>query len=245
MFTGKKPTAATWSAHPNFTAMGSPGNSAFMTMSATSTGASSRTSFGQGVGLYNGFFDKRGITKVAYVDGSSLSTDPFSHSNYLVYDLVESTSTESMCDILKRLDIYQRDAASFHGNDLVWPLPSVVNHTAGPSGWSGLLVATGGTGFRTSSPAPLDWPDKFCVMGINRDSDNDIQALCAYSGNLSTGKGDTWRGQNPPHTFWSYWGDDFHTDSKLRRIGQQLQSPPGVPTTAPWNGDVYLLAYTP
>ncbi len=253
MYTGKKIASTTWTATgtPSVntlrTSMGSPGTSTFMTMTAASTGANGRTALGQGQGLYNAFFTQTGITKVALVDGSGSSLDPTSHTNYLVYDLVESTGSESIDAILKRLDIYQRDATQFQNNDTVWPNASVLNHTAGTNGYSGLLSASGGTAFKAFSRAGADQglPGRFCVMGINRDSDNDIQALCAFSGNLQSGKGDAWRGQNPEQTFWSYWGDDFHTDSRARRIGNQLQSAPGVATQCTHTGDVYLLAYTP
>ena len=83
-------------------------------------------------------------------------------------------------------------------------------------------------------------------MGINRDSDNDIQALAAYRGNLSVGNGkaDAWRNQNPAQTFWSYWGDDFHSSSQSQRIGSHYQTSPGVATGASWSGNVYLLTYS-
>jgi hypothetical protein len=233
MYTGKKVASSTWigaGLNTLRTSMGSPGTSTFMTMTAASTGANGRTALGQGQGLYNAFFTQTGITKVALVDGSGSSLDPTSHTNYLIYDLVESTGSESIDAILKRLDIYQRDAAQFQNNDTVWPNASVLNHTAGTNGYSGLLSASGGTAFKAFSRVGVDQgiPGRFCVMGINRDSDNDIQALCAFSGNLQSGK-----------------GDDFHTDSRFRRIGNQLQSAPGVATQCTHTGDVYLLAYTP
>lgn len=233
---GRKSTVRTES---NF---GSPGSATFMTMTETSTGAGARSAIGNAEGLYTGFFNKKDITKIAFVDGTSASLDPTGHNNYLIYDLIESSGNESINDILKRLDIYQRDNASFSANDTVWPNPSVLNHTAGTTGYSGLLTASGGTGFRDQSGVV---PDKFCVMGINRDSDNDIQSLCAFSGNLQTGKGDSWRGNNPAQTFWSYWGDDFHSNSQAQRIGNQRQSPIGVAEGAAWTGSVYMLAFSP
>ncbi len=81
-------------------------------------------------------------------------------------------------------------------------------------------------------------------MGINRDSDNDIQALCAFSGDLQSGKEDAWRSTNPGQTFWSYWGHDFHSDSTTQRIGNSYQSPPGIPTGVSYSGDVALMAYS-
>jgi hypothetical protein len=83
-------------------------------------------------------------------------------------------------------------------------------------------------------------------MGINADADNDIQALCAYSGDLSTnsGKGDTWRGTNPSQTFWSYWGNDFHSNTQTQRIGAEWQTPPGIATgVSTYSSNIYLIAF--
>lgn len=128
----------------------------------------------------------------------------------------------------------------------MWGSSSVVNHTAGTNGYSGLLVDSGGTQFTAHKRdlTNLGAPDRFCIMGINRDSDNDIQALCAFWGNLNLGKGDAWRGANPEETFWSYWGHDFHSGSTTQRIGSSLQTAPGVATQCQWTGDVYVLAYS-
>lgn len=241
MFSGKK-TGTTE------TSMGSPGTSTFMTMDETSTGASGRQNIGDGVGLYSAFFNKTNITKIAFIDGTG-GLDPTSNTNYLIYDLVESTDSESVNDILKRLDIYQRDSTPFQNNDSVWGTPSVVNHTAGTDGYSGILSASAGSGFLTNTAGmpggTPQIPDKFVVMGINRDADNDIQALCAFWGNLgvTSGKGDQWRGNDPTQTFWSYWGDDFHSNSQTQRIGNSYQTTPGVSTGASWTGDVYLVAF--
>jgi hypothetical protein len=247
MYSGKKTSSSNWSGisfNQTRTDMGSPGTSAFMTMNAESTGAISRTRIGDGVGLYSPFFNKNNITQIAFVDGSG-GLVPQSNQNYLIYELVESTGEETINDILKRLDIYQRDAPNFQNNDSVWGDPSVINHTAGSNGYSGLLLESGGDGFKTtfrSMPGNIPQiPDKFVVMGINRDSDNDIQALSAFWGDLNTGKGDSWRGDDPVQTFWSYWGNDFHSNSKTQRIGSSLQTAPGVAIGASWTGDVYLL----
>jgi hypothetical protein len=229
------------------TSLGSPGSSGFMTATAASTSASSRTTLGAGEGLYSAFFAQTGITKVALVDGTGSSLDPTSHANYLIYDLVSSTGSETINDILKRLDNYQRTSSGFQGNDTVWGSNSVTNHTAG---YSGVLSSSGGSGFKTT-PAGMTGsipqiPDRFAIMGINRESDNDIQALAAYWGNLSTtsGKGDSWRNEDPHQTFWSYWGNDFHSSSQTQRIGASYQTSPGVASGAAWTGNVYLLAYS-
>lgn len=247
MYTGKKTTSANWtgvSFNSLRLSMASPGTSAFATASAgaTSSNAVTRTKIGDGQGVYQAFFTQKNITKIAFIDGTG-TLEPSTNTNYLVYNLTQSTANESLYDILRRLDEYQRTAANFVNNDTVWGTSSTIFHTAGINGYSGLLVATGGTGFRDNS-TPAKYPDKFVVMGINRDSDNDIQALAAFSGNLNIGKGDAWRNDNPLETFWSYWGNDFHTNSQVQRIGSSLQTAPGVALNASWTQSVYLLAYT-
>lgn len=238
----RKETASTWPSSARLTRFASPGTTSFPSATSSSTGASGRTTFGAGEGVYNAYFNQTGITKVAFVDGSSTSLDPTAHTNYLIYDLVESTGNESLYAILKRIDNYLSTATSIHGNDSVFGTASVLNLTAGTNGYSGTLASSGGTGFKTSNNAS---PTKFAVWGINRDSDNDVQTLAAYSGDLQTGKSDSWRGDSPAETFWSYWGGDFHTGSQTQRIGNAyLQTSPGVPTGASWTGNVYLLAYS-
>jgi hypothetical protein len=247
MYTGKKLAANTYltSTYNSLRlSMASPGTSAFATASAgvTSSNAMSRTKIGDGQGVYQSFFTQTNITKIAFIDGSG-TLEPTTNTNYLVYNLVESTGNESIYDILKRLDEYQRTATSFATNDSVWGTASVRFHTAGVNGYSGLISATGGTGFRDNR-TPALYPDKFVILGINRDSDNDIQALCAFSGDLNTGKGDAWRNDNPLQTFWSYWGNDFHVNSQTQRLSGSLQTAPGVSTGASWTQSVYLIAYT-
>lgn len=250
MYSGKKVTNTEWltaTAEPiaRRTAMGNPGHPSFRTTDINSSGAVSRTILGQGQGVYSAFYDQTNITKIALIDGTG-DLDPATNTNHLVYDLVESTGSESIYDILRRLDEYQRTAPGFQRNDTVWGDPSVLNHTAGTNGYSGLLTASAGTAFSAFNRSGVNQglPGRFCVLGINRDSDNDIQALCAFSGNLQSGKGDAWRGANPEQTFWSYWGNDFHSNSTTQTLGGSLQTAPGVATQCSYTGDVYLLGYS-
>lgn len=244
-YNGKKVTSPSWTPSLLRTNIGDPGTTLFRSASITSTTASSRTTFGDSQGLYPAFFNKTGITRIAFVDGTSNSTDPTTHTNYLIYNLVESTAAESIYNILDRLDRFQQTASNFTNNDsIVWTASSARFHSAGLNGYSGLLVASGGTAFRTNT-TPAAVPTRFVIMGINLDSDNDIQALCAFTGTLAvgSGKGDVWRGENPSQTFWSYWGNDFHSNSQTQRIGNSLQTTPGVPTGASYTGSLYILAY--
>lgn len=247
-YNGKKVTSANWTSSILRTNIGNPGTTLFRSASITSTTASSRTSFGDSQGLYPAFFNKTNITKIAFVDGTSNSNDPTTHNNYLIYDLVESTQNESIYNILDRLDRFQQTASRFDGgavaDNIKWTGSSARFHTAGVNGYSGLLVASGGNSFRTNT-IPAAVPTRFVIMGINLDSDNDIQALCAFTGSLSStsGKGDAWRNDNPLQTFWSYWGNDFHSNSQTQRIGSSLQTTTGVVTGATYTGSVYLLAY--
>jgi hypothetical protein len=207
-----------------------------------SSGAITRTAFGDGRGVYANFFLKTGITKIALVDGSGTLSDPTSNTNYLIYDLVSSTGSETIYDIIRRLDYFMQTNTPFHQNDTVYGSPAVTDFTAGANGYSGLLTSNGGSGFRDNDG---DLPDKFVIMGINRASDNDIQALCSYSGNLQSGKGDQWRNQTPEETFWSYWGNDFHSNSQQQRPGREKGTNPGIGDgVASYTGPVYLLAFS-
>ena len=218
------------------------GTTGFREANFQSSGAITRTAFGDGRGVYANFFLKTGITKIALVDGSGTLSDPTSNTNYLIYDLVSSTGSETIYDIIRRLDYYLQTNTPFHTNDTVYGSPAVTDFTAGANGYSGLLTSNGGSGFRDNDG---DLPDKFVIMGINRDGDNDIQALCSYSGNLLSGKGDQWRNNNPLETFWSYWGDDFHANSQTQRPGREKQTNPGIgDDVASYTGPVYLLAFS-
>ena len=213
----------------------------FRSANFQSTNAASRLAFGNGYGVYANWFLKTGITKLALVDGTGSLVDPTTNTNYLIYDLVSSTGAETVYDIIRRLDYYLQNNPNLQNNDSVFTDPSVTSFTAGSNGYSGLLNGDGGSVFRDSSGII---PDKIAIMGINRDSDNDIQALCAYRGDLQSGKADSWRGDNPAQSFWSYWGDDFHSDSTQQRPGVQRQTAPGIATgVSAYSGDVYLLAY--
>ena len=89
-------------------------------------------------------------------------------------------------------------------------------------------------------------PDKFVIWGINHASDNDTQVLAAYSGNLASGKADSWRGNNPAETYWSYWGNDWHSSSSGQTISVGKQTDPGIATNIDspfYTGPVYLIAY--
>ena len=237
---------------------GTTGNTAWKTISAANTGADGRTSFGDGSGLYNGFFTTTGITKMALVDGTGNMTDMTSHTNYLVYDLVGSgTGSETMYEILYRLDQYNLNNPSWAGGpgDSLFETDSCTDFVAGTAK-SGTLTATSSTWLARgpAAPAPLSpspstttQPHAFCIWGVNRDSDNDTQVLCAYSGDLSQGcgKSDSWRGNSPYQTFWSYWGNDWHSNSQSQTISRGKQTDPGIASGAPYNSqyDVYLMAF--
>lgn len=246
---GKKSTASSWTAAASLVInYGSPGTTNFQSATASSSGAVNRSTFGAGEGVYNAFYTQTNITKIALVDDSSQSLDPTAHTNYLVFDLVSSTGSESLNAILKRIDTYL-STSSIQANDTVFGASSATNLTAGLYGYSGLLSASGGTGFKTSVSGSVGntnvTPTKFAIYGINRDSDNDQQVFAAYAGDLATGKVDSWRGLDPYDTFWSYWGGDFHSNSITQRIGNTyVQTTPGVSTNASWTGAVYMLAYT-
>lgn len=217
------------------------GNSSFKTM--TKASADGRNSFGHTTGFYESFFTQKKITALALVDGTSTSvTDLTGNTNYIIYDLVESSGTETMFEIINRLDTYAGDNA-MQATDAQGKFrdPSVVNFTAGTNGYSGTWRARSSESAFGSST----FPDKICVWGINIDSDDDVQVFCAYWGNLNSGKGDSWRMLSPLQTLWSVWGNDFHDSSSSRRISGGLQTSPGINASlSTYTGDVYLLAYS-
>tara|TARA_R100001463_G_scaffold116332_1_gene171608 strand:+ start:418 stop:2199 length:1782 start_codon:yes stop_codon:yes gene_type:complete len=216
------------------------GQSSWRSISSGSTGADGRTSFGAGVGLYNGYFQKKGITKVALVTGDGDLQNPSSNSKYLVYNLVEDSGSESFHDIINRLDQYNRNQSNWAGqNANQFNSPSVTNFTSNSNGYSGQLAENSGWSGAASNGST---PDKFAVWGINTDSDDDTQVLCSYYGSLSSGKGDSWRGGNPSQTFWSYWGNDWHSNSNSQTISNGKQSDPGIANGSNYSNSLYLIA---
>ena len=228
--------------------IGNTGTSNWTTITASSTGANTRTEHGDGDGLYDAFFNQYSISKVALCCGNLSGTlEPGNFAKYIVYDLVATTpSDKSMYDIIKDLDTYNRTQAQWNNNDTVFGTDSVTNFVAGTAK-SGSRTATSGHFLAQGGSSP----DSFCIWGVNRDSDNDTQVLCAYSGDLANGKSDSWRGSNPVQSFWSYWGNDWHSNSQTQTISQSKQSSPGLNNdgtvyNSAGNADtaIYLLAYT-
>ena len=250
MRTGGTKLAYGNAANPSQLAYGNPGINGFTTVTASSTGASGRTALGDAVGVYDAFFNKTNITKIALVSGDGNLVDPTSHTHHLVYDLVNTgTDFESIYTILKRLDAVNVAASTQSaGTDSVWSsfsAPSANNFT---TTHSGLVSATSGTMKTNRAGSPN--PDKFCIWGINLDSDNDCQTLCAYSGLLTDAagiKGDNWRSTNPTETFWSYWGSDFNSARNARTIRSTNTSTlPGIvgnTVSGGYTGTVYMLGF--
>lgn len=232
--------------NPTQLAYGNPGTSGFTSVTASSTGADGRTALGDGIGVYDAFFNKTNITKIALVSGDGQLSDPTSHTHYLVYDLVNTgTDFESIYTILKRLNAANLASSDSAGNDSIWSSFSAASANNFTTTHSGLVSATSGTLKTNRSASPN--PDKFCIWGINLDSDNDTQVLCAYSGLLTDAagiKGDSWRGQTPVETAWSYWGADFNATRSARTISN-LSDYPGIPTNSPgpYITDLYLLGF--
>ena len=211
---------------------GCPGTTAWTTITESGTGANARTGVGDGEGIYSGFFNTTNITKIAFVHGHAGGSDLTPGSGgawtrYLVYDLVESTGSETLYEILKRLDTYNKNNPSWARCDGCFNANSARCFVAGDY-TSGCLSEDSGH-FKASTCTTCT-PDKFAIWGVNEDSDNDTQALVAYWGCLApgNGKGDQWRYQNPPHTFFSYWGGDWHSNSCSQTIGGCAQTYTGV-----------------
>ena len=215
------------------------GTSNFRSANPSNTGASNRTGFGDGAGLYSAFFTKENITKMALVSGDGNLNDPTSHSKYIVYELVGSTGAENLYDLIYRLDTYNLTQPQWQNNDSVFGSDSVTNFVAGPAK-SGSVVQNSGHYYAQGGGTPA----AFCIWGVNRDSDNDTQVLCAYSGNLQSGKSDSWRHEDPQQTFWSYWGNDWHSNTQTQTISRAYQTSPGYGSSAQGaSGLIYLLAF--
>jgi len=234
--------------NPSQLVYGNPGIGGFTSVTADSTGASGRTNLGDAMGLYDAFFNKTNITKIALVSGDGNLTDPTSHTHHLVYDLVNTgTDFESIYTILKRLDLANQTTQSA-GTDSVWSSFSAASANNFTTTHSGTVSATSGTMKTNRAGSPN--PDKFCIWGINLASDNDCQTLCAYSGLLTDAaaiKADGWRNQTPTETFWSYWGSDFNIARNTRTIRNTNTSTlPGIPNntiSGGYTGTVYMLGF--
>ncbi len=201
------------------------GNNQFKSITESGTGADGRTGVGDGDGLYSAFFNKTGITQIALANDHKGGTgvNPTTDFNrYIVYDLVSST-TKTMYNIINDLDTYNINNANWDNNDSVFGANSVENFVAG-NYHSGTMSADSGH-FKDTTQNQT--PTKFVIWGVNRDSDNDTQVLCSYYGNLQNGKSDSWRGNSPRETFWSYWGNDWHSNSQQQTISRGSQTPPG------------------
>ena len=233
---------------------GCPGTSSFSTITESGTGANARTSVGDGEGIYSGFFNTTNITKIALVHDHAGGADITPGSGgawtrYVVYDLVESTGSETLYEIIKRLDTYNKNNPSWARCDGCFNANSATCFVAGDY-TSGCLSEDSGH-FKVTRCTTCT-PNKFAIWGVNEDSDNDTQALVAYWGCLSTssGKGDSWRGRNPYQTFWSYWGNDWHSNSCSQTISSGAQTYTGVLPDASSvssgidnSSIVYMLAY--
>ena len=250
MMTSNDKTDSYWNGTTADQNMGNPGSSTFINLTEAGTGANNRSQHGDGEGLYTAFFNQVSISKIALCCGTfSGDLEPGNFSKYIVYDLVATTpSNKSMYQIIQDLDTFNRTNPNWSNNvgDSLYGSDSVTNFVGGTAK-SGSRTATSGDFLARGGNSP----DSFCIWGVNRDSDNDTQVLCAYSGNLQTGKADAWRGVNPQESFWSYWGHDFHSNSQTQTIGNSRQSPPGlnvdsgVATSAGGaNVDMYLMAYS-
>tara|TARA_R100001443_G_scaffold39826_1_gene53230 strand:- start:74 stop:1267 length:1194 start_codon:yes stop_codon:yes gene_type:complete len=114
------------------------------------------------------------------------------------------------------------------------------------AGYSGILSSAAGQMRNISTLADptrstidtTHYPRFFCFWGINLDSDHDTQVCCAYGSGSSSGynaigradnmgslatqsvalKKDNWRGAGPLWSFWSLWGNDWHSDSQKQNI---------------------------
>jgi len=212
----------------------------------TGTNAHARTRFGDGNGLYRAFFNKRNITEIALVDGSSHRGlfYPETCRRYIIYRLNGSTGDETLYEIIKRLDTYNLNNLNWTNNDTVFNGPSVTNFTAGVNAGSGTAYKwSNGVESSPGHYVGRGIPTKFAIWGVNQWGDNDTQVLAAYRPHLEDGsqgggqsqKRDNWRGVDPKETLWSYWGSDWNSNSQTQTLSKHVESPPGTADNALWN----------
>ena len=216
------------------------GGSQFGSASIDNTGARNRTTFGQGTGLYHGYFSVRNFNYYGLVRGNGNHTNISSHSYYVGWQATSYPSgSQGMYQILRSIDVAnsQNNRAGRNYNQGN-PATGIIGGNAPPTG----NRYTGSGNYRCNNGANAN---KFVIWGINHDSDDDSQALCAYDGNLANGKMDSWRGSNPPQTMWSVWGDDYHSNSQGQRISSGGQGGGGWCNGASRPQElVYLIGYS-
>ena len=223
---------------------GSLGHSQWRNATASTSGASGRTAFGDGAGLYNAFFNKTNITKIAMVSGTGDLSNPSSNTKYIIYNLTHSTGSNSIYELLKKIDTANlgmpsaRLGLSETGDGSLKNSASSIYKT---SLYSGVAPLGQHNGQYLDNTGVV--PDKFCIWGVNQDGDWDTQVLCAYSGNLLSGKGDGWRGGAPAQTAWSYWGNDWYRSPSQDTISVGSQTYPGYSGNNANDHPVYLIAF--
>lgn len=267
----------TWDTTRPWHRFGQMGRHMFQSATVSNTGASSRTSAGDGDGFYNAAFTETNITKIALVgdEGTVDLANPENSTNHLVYDLVGTsgnttdadagTGSYTLIDLIQTLSNYNRNNTSWAGqgtspaylNNQLFNGPNSRNFTCGgsdsgnkaESGYSGCLQSAAGKmhplGATGDEVLTGVYPNLFCFWGINLDSDHDTQVCCAYYGGtgsttenpyggyMSLGRNnemgslstqtsfmrqDLWRHGDPVYSFWSLWGNDWHTTSLQQNI---------------------------
>lgn len=216
------------------------GTSNFQNSTIDGTGARNRTTFGQGVGVYHAYYSVRNFNYYALVSGNGNHTNVTSHSHYVGWQATSYPSgSQSMYQILRSIDVANnqgnRAGQNYNQGN---PATGIIGSGHPPTG----TRYTGNGDYRCNNGS---FANNFVVWGINHDSDDDSQALCAYDGNLSSGKMDSWRGTNPPETMWSVWGDDFHSSSPSQRMSNAGQGGGGWTTGAGRPQElVYLMGFS-
>lgn len=109
----------------NFGYIGQHVRSSFRDVTSYNTGASSRTSFGQGVGFYDQFFKLKDITKVALVSGDGVDLDDYNlrgetstiktNQKYAIYSIAD-TGDRTLAEILGDIDYNERYGSNWANN---------------------------------------------------------------------------------------------------------------------------------
>ncbi len=179
----------------------------------------------EGDGIYQPFKYFKAASKVGLVTNSLTSTDPTYWKTFALTteDNEWNTGNYSVYDALYTTDQFLTNAGqTYTNNDTVFQEPSIVNVTAMYSGEAdaGSLQLT-----RTGTELGDGTQDLnyFVMTGDFYQGDNDTVAMSFINrrpmDTVNLNGNDDYHGENQYGTKWTFWNNDFHSNSQNQRIG--------------------------
>ena len=174
-----------------------------------------------GNNIYASFDNYKGAVQMCLATESLTNTNANAFVAYnLVMDTDWNTKNYSLKYVLqKNRDYLASLGTNISNNDSIFNTPSTFNITSHYSGnrYSGNLQ------LNRSQPDGQSLNYLF-IYGISYTSDNDtsVLAFCNALG-YSNNWGDQWRGYDQLGTKWSYWNNDFHSNSSIQNLGVSQQ----------------------